>query len=206
MLLALGSLIFINFCALIIPGPDFFIVTRTAISRSRIQAIYVALGITTAVLIWAFFALVGLNIIFEKFQWLRRIIMIAGGIYLCWLGFQMLKSAFSKKNHQQSSNVELPKSNLRFFMNGFLTNISNPKAVIYFGSVFSIFLSNPILNQMHFVMWLIIGIETFVWLSLVVFIFSFPKFKIIYQNTANWIDGISGGIFTAFGVYLISQK
>ena len=154
MLLALGSLIFINFCALIIPGPDFFIVTRTAISRSRIQAIYVVLGITTAVLIWAFFALVGLNIIFEKFQWLRRIIMIAGGIYLCWLGFQMLKSAFSKKNHQQSSNVELPKSNLRFFMNGFLTNISNPKAVIYFGSVFSIFLSNPILNQMHFVMWL----------------------------------------------------
>ena len=206
MLLALGSLIFINFCALIIPGPDFFIVTRTAISRSRIQAIYVVLGITTAVLIWAFFALVGLNIIFEKFQWLRRIIMIAGGIYLCWLGFQLLKSAFSKKNHQQSSDVELPKSNLRFFMNGFLTNISNPKAVIYFGSVFSIFLSNPILNQMHFVMWLIIGIETFVWLSLVVFIFSFPKFKIIYQNTANWIDGISGGIFTAFGVYLISQK
>ena len=106
----------------------------------------------------------------------------------------------------QQSHVELPKSNLRFFMNGFLTNISNPKAVIYFGSVFSIFLSNPILNQMHFVMWLIIGIETFVWLSLVVFIFSFPKFKIIYQNTANWIDGISGGIFTAFGVYLISQK
>ncbi|WOE33260.1 MULTISPECIES: LysE family transporter [unclassified Acinetobacter] len=207
MLLAFGSLIFIHFCALITPGPDFFIVTQTAISRSRMQAIYVVLGITTAVLIWAFFALVGLNIIFEKFEWLRKAIMISGGIYLCWLGFQMLKSAFSKQNNlQESSDVTLPKSNLRFFIKGFLTNISNPKAVIYFGSVFSIFLSNPILNQMHFAMWLVIGIETFLWFSLVVFVFSFPKFKTMYQDTAKWIDGISGGIFTTFGIYLISQK
>lgn len=210
MLLALSTLVFIHFCALITPGPDFFVVTQTAISRSRSQAMCVVLGITVAVLLWAFFALIGLNIIFEKFVWLKQIMMVLGGVYLCWLGFQMLKSAFSKqKNNQQPNeivNIELPKSHFRFFIKGLLTNLSNPKAVIYFGSVFSMFLANPQLDHLHAVMWVIIGVETLIWFSFVVFVFSLPSFKTAYQNAAKWIDGVSGGIFTAFGVYLIANK
>ncbi|MFW1857962.1 LysE family transporter [Acinetobacter defluvii] len=210
MWLALSTLVFIHFCALITPGPDFFVVTQTAISRSRTQAMCVVFGITVAVLLWAFFALVGLNIIFEKFVWLKQIMMILGGIYLCWLGFQMLKSAFSKQKVSQSPNeavnIELPQSYIRFFVKGLLTNLSNPKAVIYFGSVFSMFLANPQLDHLHAVMWVIIGIETLLWFSFVVFVFSLPSFKTAYQNAAKWIDGVSGGIFTAFGAYLIANK
>lgn len=207
MWLALSTLVFIHFCALITPGPDFFVVTQTAISRSRTQAMCVVFGITVAVLLWAFFALIGLNIIFEKFVWLKQIMMVLGGLYLCWLGFQMLKSAFSKqKVSTEILNIELPQSHVRFFIKGLFTNLSNPKAVIYFGSVFSMFLANPQLDHLHAVMWVIIGIETLLWFSFVVFVFSLPSFKIAYQNAAKWIDGVSGGIFTAFGAYLIANK
>jgi threonine/homoserine/homoserine lactone efflux protein len=61
MLWALFTLFFIHLCALITPGPDFFMVSQTAISRSRTQAIYVALGISCAIFLWAFFTLLGLN-------------------------------------------------------------------------------------------------------------------------------------------------
>lgn len=207
MLIALCTLVFIHFCALITPGPDFFIVTQTAISRSRTQAMCVVLGITAAVLLWAFFALIGLNIIFEKFVWLKQIMMVLGGIYLCWLGFQMLKSAFSKQKADTSQPIiELPQSHLRFFLKGLLTNLSNPKAVIYFGSVFSMFLANPALDHSHILMWVIVGVETMLWFSFVVFIFSLSRFKTAYQNAAKWIDGVSGGIFTAFGAYLIGHR
>lgn len=50
MLIALSTLIFIHFCALITPGPDFFLVSQTAISRSRKQSIFVVLGITAGVM------------------------------------------------------------------------------------------------------------------------------------------------------------
>lgn len=206
MLIALCTLIFIHFCALITPGPDFFLVSQTAISRSRKQSMYVVLGITAGVMFWAFFALMGLNIIFEKMAWLKQVMLVVGGIYLCWLGFQMLKSALSKKVGSTPHQFDLPQSNFHFFIKGFLTNLSNPKAVIYFGSVFSVFLANPHLDGVHSLLFIIVSIETLIWFSFVVFVFSLPRFKTAYQNAAKWIDGISGGIFTLFGAYLIGSR
>ncbi|MEB3754743.1 threonine export protein RhtC [Acinetobacter sp. MD2(2019)] len=207
MFVALATLIFIHFCALITPGPDFFLVSQTAISRSRRQAVLVVLGITAAVMLWATLALLGLNIIFEKMVWLRQVLLVVGGIYLCWLGVQMLRSACAKKTEAvESVEFELPQSDKKFFLKGLLTNLSNPKAVIYFGSVFSLFLANPALEHLHWLLFVIISVETLLWFLFVVFIFSLPSFKTAYQNAAKWIDGISGGIFTAFGVYLISHR
>lgn len=95
MLVALITLAFIHFCALITQGL-IFLVSQTAVSRSRKEAMLVVAGITAGVMFWASLALMGLNIIFEKMAWLKQGLLIAGGLYLCWLGYQMLRSAFSK--------------------------------------------------------------------------------------------------------------
>ena len=205
MFVALGTLIFIHFCALITPGPDFFLVSQTAISRSRKEAVLVVLGICLGAMLWSLLALMGLNIIFEKMAWLKQGLLIAGGLYLCWLGFQMLRSAFSK-NNQMITPVILPQSAYLFFMKGLLTNLSNPKAVIYFGSVFSLFLANPLFDQHHSLLFFIIAIETLLWFLVVAFVFSLPTFRTAHQNFAKWIDGISGGIFTLLGMYLIGSR
>ena len=205
MFVALGTLIFIHFCALITPGPDFFLVSQTAISRSRKEAVLVVLGICLGAMLWSLLALMRLNIIFEKMAWLKQGLLIAGGLYLCWLGFQMLRSAFSK-NNQMITPVILPQSAYLFFMKGLLTNLSNPKAVIYFGSVFSLFLANPLFDQHHSLLFFIIAIETLLWFLVVAFVFSLPTFRTAYQNFAKWIDGISGGIFTLLGMYLIGSR
>ncbi|MCH4247113.1 MAG: LysE family transporter [Acinetobacter populi] len=206
MFMALMTLVFIHLCALITPGPDFFLVSQTAISHSRKDSFYVVLGISCSVMVWALLALLGLNIIFEKMAWLRQVLFILGGIYLCYLGLQMLRAAFAKKSDQASTVLILPQSGVLFFLKGFLTNLSNPKAVIYFGSVFSLFLVNPKLEGLHALLLFIVTIETVIWFSLVMLVFSMPRFKAAYENAARWIDGISGGIFTLFGLYLIGHK
>ncbi|MCH7331962.1 threonine export protein RhtC [Acinetobacter modestus] len=205
MFVALCTLIFIHFCALITPGPDFFLVSQTAVSRSRKDAVLVAFGICLGAMVWSLLALMGLNIIFEKMAWLKQGLLVAGGLYLCWLGYQMLRSAFSK-GEQRIKQIVLPQSPYLFFMKGLLTNLSNPKAVIYFGSVFSLFLANPLFDQHHSLLFIIIAIETLLWFLVVAFVFSLPTFRTAYQNFAKWIDGISGGIFTLLGVYLIGSR
>lgn len=205
MFVALCTLIFIHFCALITPGPDFFLVSQTAVSRSRKDAVLVAFGICLGAMVWSLLALMGLNIIFEKMAWLKQGLLVAGGLYLFWLGYQMLRSAFSK-GEQSIKQIVLPQSPYLFFMKGLLTNLSNPKAVIYFGSVFSLFLANPLFDQHHSLLFIIIVIETLLWFLVVAFIFSLPTFRTAYQNFAKWIDGISGGIFTLLGVYLIGSR
>ncbi|MHA3091444.1 LysE family transporter [Acinetobacter brisouii] len=207
MFAAFAMLIFIHFCALITPGPDFFLVSQTAISRSHKEAVAVVGGITVGVMFWSLLALLGLNILFEKMAWLKHVLLVCGGLYLCWLGVQMLRSAFSKQQATTiSPSVQVSKSMLSCFMKGMLTNLSNPKAVIYFGSVFSLFLTNPVLEHLHAVLFLVISAETAIWFLFVTFVFSLPACKAFYQRSVKWIDGISGGIFTLFGAFLITNK
>lgn len=212
MITLLLTLAFINLCALLTPGPDFFFVTQTAMSCSKKAALSVVAGVTCGVLFWSFLAFLGLNIIFEKVVWLKKVLFIGGGAYLCWLGLQLLRSAFSKKKMSQGKGtqheiiVEQEKKLSHFFFKGLATNLSNPKVIIYFGSVLSLFLSNPTLEHVHVLLLLIVILETLLWFTLVALIFSLPACKSFYQRSVKWIDGVSGGIFTIFGMFLMSNK
>lgn len=55
------------------------------------------LGITCGVMVWAGVALLGLNLILARMAWLHNIIMVGGGLYLCWMGYQMLRGALKKE-------------------------------------------------------------------------------------------------------------
>lgn len=84
-------------CGAYEPGPDFFFVSQTAVSRSRKEAMMGVLGITCGVMVWAGIALLGLHLIIEKMAWLHTLIMVGGGLYLCWMGYQMLRGALKKR-------------------------------------------------------------------------------------------------------------
>ncbi|MDU1296907.1 MAG: LysE family transporter, partial [Enterobacter hormaechei] len=137
MLMLFLTVAMVHIVALMSPGPDFFFVSQTAVSRSRKEAMMGVLGITCGVMVWAGIALLGLHLIIEKMGWLHTLIMVGGGLYLCWMGYQMLRGALKKEAvSAPAPQVELAKSG-RSFLKGLLTNLANPKAIIYFGSVFS---------------------------------------------------------------------
>ena len=101
----------VHIIALMSPGPDFFFVSQTAISRSRREAMMGVLGITCGVMVWAGVALLGLNLILARMAWLHNIIMVGGGLYLCWMGYQMLRGALKKETVASAEpQVELARS------------------------------------------------------------------------------------------------
>lgn len=123
MLMLFLTVALVHIVALMSPGPDFFFVSQTAVSRSRKEAMMGVLGITTGVMVWAGVALLGLNLILEKMAWLHSIIMVGGGLYLCWMGYQMLRGALKKEeNKADAPQIELATSSGRSFMKGLLTD------------------------------------------------------------------------------------
>lgn len=196
----------LHIVALVTPGPDFFFVSQTAVSRSRKEAMMGVLGITGGVMVWSGVALLGLNLILEKMAWLHNIIMIGGGLYLCWMGYQMLRSALKKeKVTQELPAVELAHGG-RSFLKGLLTNLSNPKAIIYFGSVFSLFVSNDVGSAERWGLFVMIALETFAWFTIVASLFAMPQMRRGYQRLAKWIDGVAGALFAGFGIHLIISR
>lgn len=199
----------VHLVALMSPGPDFFFVSQTAASRSRKEAMLGVLGITLGVMVWAGVALMGLHLILQKMAWLHEVIMVCGGLYLTWLGWQLMRSA-RQQHHQPAgenaeANVELAKKG-HSFLKGLLTNLSNPKAVIYFGSVFSLFVGDDVSAGARWGLFVLILCETFAWFTLVAAVFALPWVRRKYQRMAKWIDGMAGVLFAGFGIHLILSR
>ena len=209
MLILFLTVALMHMIALVSPGPDFFFVSQTAASRSRKDAMMGVVGITLGVAVWAAVALMGLHLILQKMAWLHQIITIGGGLYLCWMGWQLLKSARAKKLAGDTDEVESPvdlPARGRTFMRGLLTNLSNPKAVIYFGSVFSLFVGDNVSGGERGGLFILIVAETFVWFSVVAMVFALPAMRRGYQRLAKWIDGVAGVVFAGFGIALIVNR
>ncbi|KKY70766.1 threonine export protein RhtC [Klebsiella aerogenes] len=206
MLMLFLTVALVHIIALMSPGPDFFFVSQTAVSRSRKEAMMGVLGITVGVMVWAGVALLGLHLIIEKMAWLHTLIMVGGGLYLCWMGYQMLRGALKKNDIVTAEpQVELARSG-RSFLKGLLTNLANPKAIIYFGSVFSLFVGDNIGAGARWGIFLLIVLETLAWFTIVASLFALPKMRRGYQRMAKWIDGIAGTLFAGFGIHLIISR
>src|SRR5258708_37911588 len=74
--------------AVVSPGPNFLVVSRLALSRSRRSAIGATIGITVGSLIYAALTMFGLSVLILRFAWLGDTIRIVGGAYLVSLGIQ----------------------------------------------------------------------------------------------------------------------
>ncbi|EKQ8002190.1 threonine export protein RhtC [Raoultella ornithinolytica] len=206
MLMLFLTVALVHIIALMSPGPDFFFVSQTAVSRSRKEALMGVLGITCGVMVWAGVALLGLHLIIEKMAWLHTIIMVGGGLYLCWMGYQMLHGALKKSDAPAPEpQVELARSG-RSFLKGLLTNLANPKAIIYFGSVFSLFVGDNVGTGERWGIFLLIVLETLAWFTVVASLFALPAMRRGYQRMAKWIDGIAGTLFAGFGIHLIISR
>ncbi|WP_225086092.1 threonine export protein RhtC [Pectobacterium colocasium] len=207
MLMLFLTVALVHFIALMSPGPDFFFVSQTAASRSRREAMMGVLGISLGVVVWAAIALLGLHLLLQKMAWLHTAIAVGGGLYLCWMGWQMLRSARSKAQLEttQETAVVLPQRG-KTFMRGLLTNLANPKALIYFGSVFSLFVGDSVGSGARWGLFALIAIETLIWFSLVAVVFALPAMRRGYQRLAKWVDGVAGVLFTGFGLHLIFSR
>lgn len=193
----------IHLIALASPGPDFFFVSQTAVSRTRRQALFGVIGITLGVVVWSALALLGLQILLHKLAWLSRLIAVAGGLYLAWMGVKMLRGAWKAPTGGSAQAMVVERSDFATLRSGFLTNLANPKAVVYFGSVFSAFVGDRVGAGARWGLWGMIIAETFLWFALVAAFFALPAMRRGYLRLARWIDGVAGAVFVLFGLHLI---
>lgn len=200
------SIAIIHFFALLSPGPDFFFVTQSAIRQSRAHAMCAALGISLSILVWAICAMSGLHFLFQQIAWLQQALIILGAVYLFYLGVQLLKAALNKQPIVAQHITVVPKSKISLLLQGFFTNMANPKALVYFSSVFSLAINADLPLSTQSSLLALIWIESLIWFVLVAYLFSWHKMNHAYQRLSKWIDGFTGGIFISFGCYLILNR
>ncbi|MEG0481495.1 MAG: LysE family transporter [Acinetobacter sp.] len=192
----------LHFVAQLSPGPDVLLVAKSAASTTRANTLKIILGISVGVVVWVTLTLLGFTVLLKQWPWVQQVLMLIGGFFLAKMGYAMLKGGI---NHlKQNTNLEgvIEQQPKNYFLLGLLTNLANPKIVIYFSSVFSLALSSTEGMNIKPQLAVIIPIQTFFVFSLLMMIMSVPKIKMLYQKSGSYIDIVSGSFFLLFAVFL----
>ena len=191
------------FVVLVVPGPDFLIVTHAALS-GRQNGLFAGLGVATAILVWAASTKLGLTLLFERFAWLYGSLKLLGAAYLIYLGVQTWRAA--SQSHAALEREALQISPLAAWKQGFLTNISNPKAVVFFGSIFTALVPSHLPAWGIAIAVLVPPLLAVLWFTLVAFLFSTGVIQRTFVRVRKTLDRVAGAVMMLFGVRLLAER
>jgi len=182
------------------PGPSFVMVVRTAVAKSRADGLTAALGMGVGGVIFCALALFGMRAIFAQAEWLYIAFKLAGGGYLIYLAWRIWRAADQPLAREQGVLVE--GRLFRSFLLGLGTQLSNPKTLVFYGSVFALLPANlPVWGDLVLPP-IIMAIETG-WYTLVALAFSLPQPRAAYLRWKGRIDRFAGAVMAALGVKLV---
>lgn len=183
---ALSLVLAIHAVALISPGPDFAIVTRLSIVSGRRAGLWAAAGVAAAIGVYVLICAFGLSLIIAALPGLSRALTVVGALYLAWLGVQCLRSRGQLPEARSSGPGG------RAFVTGFLTNLLNPKAMLYFGSILSQALTPGLGAADTALLWSLLVAESFLWFGLVAIVFSSRQVLAWLHGRLIWFDRAIG--------------
>jgi RhtB (resistance to homoserine/threonine) family protein len=199
-LLTLATIGLIHLLAVMSPGPSFLVTARTAVARSRADGIKVALGLGAGSVVWSAAALLGLNILFREFHWLFVGMKVAGALFLLWIAYQIFRHADDSIELNGEARPERTRSPL---VQGFLTQISNPKVVVFFGSIFVAMLPGAAPGWMVVALIVMVTVNEVAWYSLVSLFFGSSPVRRVYLAAKRWIDRVTGVFLGLLGLRLL---
>ncbi|MCF4100014.1 LysE family translocator [Maritalea mediterranea] len=180
--------------AAIMPGIDFTMVLRQSIANGRKAGIFTSLGIASAVFVHATYTILGVGLIISQSILAFNIIRFLGAAYLLYLGIQSLRAPAPEPAKLDVGAVNATQSIFKSFGIGFLTNLLNPKATIFFVSVFTtlVSLSTPIAVQFGYVS--VMALVLFSWFALVAIFFTTPKVRAGFYAMGKWFNRATGAV------------
>lgn len=184
------------------PGPDFAIVLRQSLVHGRRTAIWTSLGIGAGISVHVIYSLLGLGLLIRGSEPWFNVVKFAGAAYLAWLGVQSLRAKPRLPGADMPADARGAGAQRGAFATGFLTNALNPKATLFFLSLFVLIVSptTPKIVQAAYGAWMVMA--TAVWFCLVSIVFAQERVRRTFLRRGHWIDRALGAVFLWFAVKL----
>src|SRR5690606_12896977 len=157
----------------VIPGADFAMVLRQSVVHGRREALLTSAGIATAILVHGTYTLLGVGVIVGQSLLLFNILKWAGAAYLVFLAISALRSP-PPQPPVVGEDVAGHKGDMAAFALGFLTNLLNPKAVLFFLALFTSLVSVKTAGEIKAIYVVSMSLMLFAWFAMVSVFFTTP--------------------------------
>jgi threonine/homoserine/homoserine lactone efflux protein len=188
----------------LVPGPDFAVVTRNTLASGRVRGRWSAIGVATSNAVQGAAAAAGLGVLIVRMEPLFLAIKWAGIAYLLFLGVQAFRSAVrGRYDELDSSGRAESHPTLRGWRQGFLSNITNPKVLVFYLAVLPQFLGAraPVWALMLFAL----SHAALVYLLLLVGGLARARRLFARPRVRRTLDAVTGTALVGFGAKLASE-
>ena len=184
------------------PGPDFALVLRQSLAHGRRTAVWSSIGIGCGLSVHIAYCLLGLGLLLKNSPTALAVVKYLGAAYLAWVGVQALRTKPRTGELDLAPAAAAP-TDRAAWTTGFLVNVLNPKAALFFISLFPLAVSvtTPKLIQAGYGLWMTLA--TMAWFSFVSVVFTKPEVRNKFLRHGHWIDRALGVVFLAFAASLV---
>lgn len=189
----------VHLLAVMSPGPDFVMISRNSLIYSRKTGVYSALGLGLGILVHVTYSLVGIGFVIAKSIFLFSLLKYLGAAYLIYVGYQCLRA----KPHQVEAMVTERQEEMSPFAAvrmGFLTNVLNPKATMFFLALFTQVINPATPKFIQVFYGLEMSFMTFVWFGFVATVLAHKSIRSRFVSVQHWLERTFGVILVALGI------
>lgn len=197
----------VHLVAVASPGPDFAIVVRNSLAYGRRIAIFTSIGIGLGILIHVAYSLVGLSVVIKTTPWLYQTISYLAAAYLIYLAIGALKSGPPAATTDKEQAARIPvKSSIspkKALWMGFLTNGLNPKATLFFLSLFTAFIDVDTPTGIKLTYGIYLAVATGMWFCFLSFILGSGRVTQLLGKKGYWLDRTMGVLLLGLAAKLV---
>ena len=199
---ALLGLAVVHLLAVASPGPSTVLVIQTAAVAGRRGGLLAAFAMMVGALAWAASALYGLQALFAKFEWLHVAFRIGGALFLLYIAIMIWRHARDPLP-EIAVDRTARMTGWQGFMRALLLQLSNPKIMVFFGSIFLSVLPQNTPAWMDGAVLAIVAVNEFCWFAMLALLFSGGPARAFYRRAKVWLDRIMGGVLAMLGLRLV---
>ncbi|WPP02144.1 LysE family transporter [Pseudomonas sp. HR96] len=190
----------IHLLAVASPGPDFAVVVRESVTHGRRAGTWTAFGVGSAIFLHVGYSLLGIGLIVSQSIVLFNALKWLAAAYLLYIGFKALRARPAPAGAEQVQAEPRVRTPRQAYVAGFMTNGLNPKATLFFLSLFTVVINphTPLLVQAGYGVYL--ALATGLWFCLVAMLFSQQRVRAGFARMGHWFDRTMGAVLIALGV------
>jgi len=189
---------------ILVPGPDFAIVTRNTLVGGRHRGVWTAVGVASGAAVQGVIAAAGLGALIARAQPVFEAIKWAGIVYLAYLAIHAFRSAVAGQYPPLDGSGDA--AGARGWRQGFLSNVTNPKVLVFYLAVLPQFLGA------HPALWALLALAlthaTLSVLYLIALVHGLHSVRRLLsrRRVRRALDAVTGTALLGFGIKLAIQS
>jgi len=195
----IGTATLLNALAAISPGPDFVMAVRNSLNYSRRTGIFTGVGIGLGISVHIIYCAAGVGYLISKSMPLFTTIKYLGAIYLAYIGIKSILAKGSKLEITESKELT-DMTRFQAMRTGFLTNVLNPKATMFFLGLFTFVIKSETPSYVVVIIAFIMIMTAITWFTLVALFFTQRRVQTAFFKFESIINKVFGGLLILLGI------